>query len=35
MCIPPFNEDSEKYFLENEEINKKLKLKRIKYGNVI
>ena len=32
MCIPPFNEDSKKYFKEMNELNKKLKLKELSMG---
>jgi len=32
MCIPPFNEDSKKYFIEMNKINEKLKLKELSMG---
>tara|TARA_B100001248_G_scaffold257095_1_gene239067 strand:- start:1514 stop:2176 length:663 start_codon:yes stop_codon:yes gene_type:complete len=32
MCIPPFNEDSKKYFIEMNKINEKLKLKDLSMG---
>ena len=32
MCIPPFNEDSEKYFSKMEILNKKIKLKELSMG---
>ena len=32
MCIPPFNEDSSKYFIEMNKINEKLKLKELSMG---
>ena len=32
MCIPPFNEDSTKYFSEMNEINKKIKLTDLSMG---
>ena len=32
MCIPPFNEDSKKYFIKMNKINEKLKLKELSMG---
>ena len=32
MCIPPFNEDTKKYFEEMKELNKKLKLNELSMG---
>ena len=32
MCIPPFNEDTKKYFEEMNELNKKLKLNELSMG---
>ena len=32
MCIPPFNQDSEKYFLRMQELNKKIGLKELSMG---
>ena len=32
MCIPPLNEDSEKYFIKMKELNKKLGLKELSMG---
>ena len=32
MCIPPYNEDSEKYFKKMSEINNELNLKEISMG---
>ena len=32
MCIPPFNEDTKKYFEELNELNKKLKLHELSMG---
>ena len=32
MCIPPFNEDSSKYFIEMNKINEKLELKELSIG---
>ena len=32
MCIPPFDESSEKYFKEVQELNNKLKLKELSMG---
>ena len=32
MCIPPFNEDTKKYFEEMNDLNKKLKLKELSMG---
>ena len=34
MCIPPFNQDSTKYFFEDARIKQKNWIKRIKHGNV-
>ncbi len=32
MCIPPFNQDSTKYFLKMQELNKKIGLKELSMG---
>ena len=32
MCIPPFNQDSTKYFLRMQELNKKIGLKELSMG---
>ena len=32
MCIPPFNEDSSKYFKEMKNLNEKLNLKELSMG---
>ena len=32
MCIPPFNEDSSKYFKKMTDLNNKLNLKEISMG---
>ena len=32
MCIPPYNEDSSKYFLKMKELNKKIGLKELSMG---
>ena len=32
MCIPPFNEDTKKYFVEMNELNEKLKLNELSMG---
>ena len=32
MCIPPFNEDASKYFLQMMELNEKLNLKELSMG---
>ena len=32
MCIPPLNEETSKYFLRMNEINKKLKLNELSMG---
>ena len=32
MCIPPLNEETSKYFLKMNEINKKLKLNELSMG---
>ena len=32
MCIPPFNEDSNKYFIKMRELNEKLGLKHLSMG---
>ena len=32
MCIPPFNENSEKYFKKMRELNDKLGLKQLSMG---
>ena len=32
MCIPPFNEDSNKYFKKMNELNNELNLKEISMG---
>ena len=32
MCIPPFNEDSNKYFIKMRELNEKLGLRHLSMG---
>ena len=32
MCIPPFNEDPSKFFIQMSELNKKINLKELSMG---
>ena len=32
MCLPPYNKDKKNFFLEMEQINKKLKFKELSMG---